>query len=68
LDFPINYLTGERLVGKFRSADIRWSREIHKIKQILLKPGQPPMYLVDKPGDNVARAKHELQKVVANLG
>ena len=37
----------KKQIGKFRSADIRWSLEIHKIDWVVLKPGQPPMYKVD---------------------
>jgi hypothetical protein len=66
LEFPIDYVSGKRLIGKFRSSDIRWSKVIYKIKQILLKPGFPPMYLIDKD-DNVARTKHELQVVKTNF-
>jgi hypothetical protein len=62
LDFPIDSF-GKKLPGDFRASDIRWSREVHMIKQILLKPGQPPLYLIDKKGDTIARAKHEFQVV-----
>ena len=57
LDYPQD-INGNKLYGKFRSSDIRFSREVYKIKQILLKPGFPVMYLTN--ADSVARTKHEL--------
>lgn len=65
LDKPIDTVKGNRLYGNFRSSDIRWSKEIYKISQVLLKPGFPPMYLIDND-DNVARNKNQLQKVSKN--
>lgn len=62
LDKPIDAVKGKRLHGNFRSSDIRWTTEIYKITQVLLKPGFPPMYLTDA-NDNVARTKNQLQKV-----
>ena len=46
LDNPID-TQGGKLHGSFRSSDIRWTRKIHTINQIVLKPNQPPWYLVD---------------------
>jgi hypothetical protein len=47
LDVPID-TQGGRLHGtKFRSSDIRWTRKIYTINQIVLKPSMPPWYLVD---------------------
>ena len=60
LDYPIDAATNKRIDSKFRSSDIRFSKEIHKIKEILLKPGFPPMYLLDND-DNVARTRQQLQ-------
>jgi hypothetical protein len=62
LDKPIDNVRGKRLIGDFRSGDIRWTTKVYKITEILLKPGYPPMYLTDA-GDNVARTKNQLQKV-----
>eukprot|EP01033_Poteriospumella_lacustris_P010245 gene10245-gene11039 len=62
LDFPIDNVKGNRLIGKFRSGDTRWTAKIYKITEVLLKPGFPPMYLTDAD-DNVARTKNQLQKV-----
>ena len=62
LDKPIDTVRGKRLIGGFRSGDIRWSTRIYKITEILLKPGFPPMYLTDA-NDNVSRTKNQLQKV-----
>ena len=38
---------GEKLSGKFRSSDIRWDQTERTINQILLKPGEPCLYLLD---------------------
>ena len=62
LDKPIDTVKGNRLIGTFRSSDIRWTTKIYKITDVLLKPGFPPMYLTDA-NDNVSRTKNQLQVV-----
>jgi hypothetical protein len=62
LDNPKSYVQGERLHGKFRAGDIRWSKTIHKITQIYLRPDQPPMYQLDND-KQVAYTKYQLQVV-----
>ena len=47
LEYPIDPVTHEKLHGKFRSSDIRWHPEVRTIRQALLKPNFPPMYLLD---------------------
>ena len=71
LDEPIDLLTGEKLHGHFRSTDIRWNPKIREIKEILIRPGQPPMYLLDgKVGKRevtpIAYTKNQLQVVPAD--
>ena len=71
LEYPINPVTHEKLHGKFRSSDIRWHPDVRTIKQILLKPNYPPMYLLDgKVGEAkvhpVAYTKAQLQLVPKN--
>ncbi len=46
LDTP-HESTGEKLPGKFRSTDIRWDMRPRIIKEILIKPNSPPLYLLD---------------------
>jgi len=46
LDHPRDISSDERLGGKFRAGDIRWSEAVRKITKVTLKPGQPPMYKV----------------------
>jgi hypothetical protein len=47
LDYPVDTL-GNRLHGtKFRSSDIRWSRDNKEVEQIILQPSQPILYKVD---------------------
>jgi hypothetical protein len=62
LDKPIDTVRGNRLIGNFRSSDIRWTTKIYTITEVLLKPGFPPIYLTDA-NDNTARTKNQLQVV-----
>jgi hypothetical protein len=62
---------GEKLHGKFRSSDIRWDPQERVIRQVILTPGQPPMYLLDgKVGplkvDLTAYTKAQLQEINPN--
>lgn len=65
LDYPINNTSEQRLHGKFREGDARWTKKTYKITDLLLKPGFPPMYLTDAK-DNVARTKNQLNVVSKN--
>jgi transposase-like protein len=47
LNVPEDVATGARLHGKFRSSDIRWSRNNKEVERIILQPAQPPLYRVD---------------------
>ena len=59
LDHP-EEISGKRLIGdKFRSSDIRWTRQVYKVKETILKPDSPPLYLTNK--DTVARTRGQLQ-------
>lgn len=70
LDVPID-TNGNKLHGKFRSSDIRWNPKIRTVRRVLLKPGQPIMYILDgdigedKIGD-VAYTYNQLQKVATH--
>jgi hypothetical protein len=63
LDAPID-ITGKRLHGEFRSGDIRWSREIHKVENIVLLPSEPPMYYIS---DEKAIARTRQQLLVSHI-
>ena len=66
LDKPKSVIPGERLSGRFRKTDIRWSPEIYTIGNIILQDGQPPLYLVKNEDDKwvpVAYTKAQLQSV-----
>jgi len=65
LEHPQDTVKGNWLVGKFRAGDIRWSPEIHRITDVILKPFYPPMYIVDDDY-NVLRTKQQLQVVEDN--
>ena len=58
LNHPISANNEKRLSGKFRSGDIKWNPKESHIKEILLKPSEPPMYLVDT--DNAAHTRQQL--------
>jgi hypothetical protein len=38
--------TGEKLSGRFRKHDIRWTVPIYVIAEVLIKPNSPPLYQV----------------------
>ncbi len=59
---PMSVVDGKPLVGKFRAGDIRWEKPVRKIKQFILSPDQPPMYLVEGI-PNVAYTRNQLQVV-----
>ena len=61
LDYPINLVNKKRLVGTFRSSDIRWTRDIKTITNIILKPGFPIMYQVND--ESFFRTRNEIQVV-----
>ena len=70
LDNPQD-LHGKTLFGKFRAGDIRWKNEIRTVKEVLMKPGEPIMYLLN--GDTgplniepVGYTYNQLQKVSEN--
>ena len=60
LDAPIDYITKKRIGSKFRETDLRWNPEESKVTRILLKPNQPPLYIIDN-NPNVAYRKDQLQ-------
>lgn len=71
LEQPRDMVTGKVLAGKFRSTDLRWDPQIRIIREILLRPGSPPMYLLDgnvgkRNTEPVAYTKNQLQLVPEN--
>ena len=65
LDYPIDHLNSKRLGFGFRETDVRWDKNVSTISHILIKPYQPPMYILDD-NDNVAYTKKQLQVVDDN--
>lgn len=47
LDQPIDVTNGKRLKGNFRATDIRFGIPIRTVKQFIISPGFPPLYLLD---------------------
>jgi len=62
LDHPIDIATGKKLHGKFRTGDIRWQRKPKTIDNIVLKPSQPPMYMI-KDDSKILRTRQQLQPI-----
>jgi len=58
LDHPINIHNEKTLMGKFRDSDIRWSTQKYPIKEVLLKPSEPPLYLTSH--DNALHTRQQL--------
>jgi hypothetical protein len=68
---PRDPVTGNKLHGKFRATDQRWNSATRVIKQILLKPGYPPLYLLDGNSgrlkvEPIAYTKGQLQVIPDN--
>ena len=61
LDYPISLIGEARLHGTFRTSDIRWSKEIYPVTNIIFKPGYPVMYQVGD--EDFTRSRNELQIV-----
>ena len=70
LNAPIDVVTQKRLHGKFRDTDIRWKIKPNTIKQVIIQPNQPVMYLVDDENGNTdhrqAYTKNQLLPVKDN--
>ena len=62
LDVPVDYLSGKRLIGTFRATDVRWSKEPHIISDVVIKPGSPPLYILDDD-NSTAYTKNQLQVI-----
>ena len=62
LDKPVSLADGKKLIGKFRVGDARWEKKVRTIVQQILKPGNPPLYLVSER-KNVAYTRAQLQVV-----
>lgn len=70
LDAPIDVISGKRLHGKFRETDIRYEIKPREIKQVIIQPNQPPLYLVSNDQGETdhrqAYTKNQLLPVKAN--
>ena len=45
LDYPVDYF-GKKLHGDFRKTDIRWSRDLYRVVDTIMVPGNPPLYKI----------------------
>lgn len=68
LDYPVKASNNKKEYGKFRAGDIRFSKEIFKIMNILKQPGSPVLYFINIEGTDdinkrVAYTKNQLLKV-----
>ena len=72
LEYPRNVHDSSRLMGKFRETDIRFEVLPRIIRQVIIEPNEPPMYLVSMIGDETrtdhscAYTKNELLPVKEN--
>ena len=70
LEAPRDVASDKKLHGKFRSHDIRWEINPREIKQVIIQPNQPPMYLVSddkgKTDHTQAYTKNQLLPVKEN--
>ena len=70
LEEPRDNVTGEQLHGKFRAGDKRWDDTVRTIYQVVTRPDQPIMYIVNKADsdrpDQVAYTRQQLQVVKSN--
>ena len=48
LDHPIDVYNKKKLGGNFRAGNIKWTINVYKVKEVLLRPGFPPLYLTTK--------------------
>lgn len=65
LDYPIDVISRKKLIGRFRTHDIRFDPKIRTVTHQLLKPDLPPMYLVSGIHD-ASYTKNQLQIVDDN--
>ena len=69
LDYPINAYDNKKVDSKFRTGDMRFSKDIYKIKHIILNPNMPPLYMLNKKDNDeildntVAYTNNQLLKV-----
>ena len=70
LDQPVNTHNNKKLMGEFRSGDLRWNKEIRTIERVILNPNEPIMYQLNGHNhgiDNrVAYTRQQLQVVKPN--
>lgn len=55
LEKPTDYLSGKVLSGKFRAGDIRYTKEMYTIDQVLINPSQPVTYILKDNKDRVLK-------------
>ena len=67
LDAPVNTHNDKKMIGTFRSGDLRWKKEVRTIEKVILNPNEPIMYQLngnDNGIDNrVAYTRQQLQLI-----
>ena len=68
MEQPKDKITGKVLTGRFRTTDDRWDQKERVIRQVLIRPGLPPQYLLDGNAtkykfEPVAYTKNQLQLI-----
>lgn len=46
LDHPVNPINNQKLYGRFRASDPKWSTYTSTVEEVILTPGQPPLYRI----------------------
>ena len=59
LEAPKDVVSGKKLHGNFRSGDLRWTKELHTVTNVILNPDTPPLYQLDDK-DHPAYTKYQL--------
>jgi hypothetical protein len=54
-------IVGNKLHGRFRGMDTRWTNEIYKIKSYLFDPHEPVLYIIDKKYKDGHKRHHTLE-------
>lgn len=66
LDEPID-IHENRLYGKFRSSDIRFSPEVYTISEVLMKPDTPIIYMLEDDPYHVGYTYNQLKVATRNV-
>lgn len=65
-DYPADMANNQKLQGKgFRVGDVRWQKEIRTVVQQAIKPGNPPLYILNETKKEKSQKQKRLFAPVA---